>query len=231
MKKIYINIIQMIQYACHLSTKSERQIIEKQMSESDEFMDQMIIFYDIIHHPDLKEWELWKPAYSVTSEIICASKETVQKTANKVYNWIKNQRPPEWTLMSPMQNMQLCLVSVPARNRRKIQLKRDKYDSFDFVEFKTHLEDFGVNIYVEKSGKNLALIKIQVHQQKKLIQNIRIFLKKDDISCPWARLQSDQYALFENIPFGIFRMTLKKKSESIGEYRFRIDSKGVKTNV
>jgi len=230
MKEIYMNIMQMIQYVCNISTKSERKIIEKEMSESDEFMDQMVLLYEIMHHPDLKEWKLWEPAYSyrLTSDIIDSSKQNIQKATKTFYNWIKNQSPPEWavSVFNPVESMQLTPVPIRVRKRRK-----DLQSSHSFVELQTDIDNFKVNIYVEQSGKKMALIKIQVHQQEKLTRYVRIFLKKEDISCPWARLQSDQYVLFEDIPYGIFQIILKKDSKTIGEYRFSIDTNGVKPDV
>jgi hypothetical protein len=210
------------------------------MAECDECLEKMMAFYEIMHDPELKEWALWETVRPVKQKNCMEStSKKVESLAKTFYNWIRSV-PPLWTLDMIVPSMEYALAPVPATNRHTgkrnkahfdfadLRIRKGNKAQFDFVEFNTWLDFYFVEIYVQRSGKNEALLKIRVLNNKHLTQNILIILKQDNRSCPWARIQNDKYALFEKIPFGRFMLSLKMNAEVIGDYQFRIHSKGVK---
>jgi len=216
MDTICLNLIEMIQYVCNFLTKPERQKIEKHLSECDACLDEITSLFEIMHHPDLKEWELWKP--------VSRLKRIIEKISKR---WAI-QQPPEWTIRKTAFELSPIPIPIPIRKNLK---RRTKNKLFESVEVQTNFDEYNVKLYVERSGHDEASLKILVQQNEKLSQHLNVFIKKENISCPWAKQQSDNYVSFENIPFGIFQMTLKNDYETVGTYRFSIDAKGVKTDV
>jgi len=224
--------MEMIDYLSNQMAPSERYLMEDHLSRCDDCLTKLTVSYDVIHSPEMAQWKLLEPAKKVKrkEKLFQHQVLAIKQTVKKIYRWTKKQKqtkkqlylwdirlqPPAWTLQS-------ALLS-PVRVRKN----HDKQSGF--VEMNTKLKGANVKIYVEKNDDHSVIVKVGVYQIKNINRHPRIILKKDGMSGIWARTQSRQYVLFENIPFGMYQLSIDQEYQSLENFAFRIDAKGVQTD-
>jgi len=93
--------------------------------------------------------------------------------------------------------------------------------SSDFVLLRKRFEDVESEIELEKTGENKALIRVRVFPADTAGLKIRVTLKEGDREVA-SQLAVGGYALFEDIPFGHYGLTLARDGLTLGTYLFEV---------
>ena len=93
--------------------------------------------------------------------------------------------------------------------------------SRDMVLLRKTFEDVEAEIELEKTGESKALIRVRVFLDDTAGQKTRVTLKEGDREIA-SQLAVGGYALFEDIPFGHYHLTLARDGLTLGTYLFEI---------
>lgn len=83
-----------------------------------------------------------------------------------------------------------------------------------FKEIETEIE-------IEKTGNDMAHIRVKPHEADKHIDNLRVTLKKGEREVA-SYVMDGPYVLFEDIPFGQYGITLAENGVELGTYVFEV---------
>ena len=91
----------------------------------------------------------------------------------------------------------------------------------DYSCLEVSFNNLKTTIEIEKIGMNKANIRLRLIKAIKNPKSIRITLKNGDREVA-SHLLDSNYVLFEEIPFGYYRISLAENNETIGTYSFEI---------
>jgi hypothetical protein len=93
--------------------------------------------------------------------------------------------------------------------------------SRDFVLLTKTFENVESEIELEKTGENKALIRVRVFPDDIAGQQFRVTLKEGDREIA-SQLAVGDYAIFEDIPFGHYNLSLARDGQTLGTYFFEV---------
>jgi len=91
----------------------------------------------------------------------------------------------------------------------------------DLFRVKKHFKGIDTDIEIEKTGKNIAHIRIRVSDENESGNGIRVTLKRGDREL-CSSLISGGHVLFEDISFGPCKLIFDRDGASLGAYLFNI---------
>ena len=93
--------------------------------------------------------------------------------------------------------------------------------SDELFHIQKNFKDFDVHIGIEKTGEDMAHIRIWLSSQKDSGNNTRVTLKRNGREL-CSSLLSGGHVVFEDIPFGPCRLIFDRDGVSLGVYAFNI---------
>jgi hypothetical protein len=94
------------------------------------------------------------------------------------------------------------------------------------IRFTKDVSDLRTEFLIEKTNDRAISIEIRIFKNAIGAKNIRITLIKEGGGVV-SRLLKSEHELFENLPFGIYRVNLIQNSEEKGNVCFEIDETGL----
>jgi hypothetical protein len=202
--------------------KEERQQVENHLSTCDCCLETIVIANSM--HADYENYEFQEVPDYVTQSVIQQILHKKDKLRNilvtRVRRWIEQFKImvsdfgmlfwTEWQL-APVRGSRVVVARSQSRRRKK------------FDHLKTDID-------IQKTGNNLARIKIQVKRSASELEKIRVILlkRKLDFGTPIidreiaSDIIEDNSVLFENIPFDHYKLTFTKDGVTLGRYLFQI---------
>ncbi|MBF0451016.1 MAG: hypothetical protein HQK75_09960 [Candidatus Magnetomorum sp.] len=203
--------------------KEEKKLIENHLSTCDCCLETIVIANSM--NTDYANFEFQEVPEYVTQTIIQQIIHQKEKFWNilaiRTRRWIEQLKVmisdfgmmmfwTEWQL-APVRGARLVLARNQSRRRKK------------FDHLKTDIE-------IQKTGDNLAQIKIQVKRSASEFDKIRVILlkRKLDFGSPIVDREiasdiiEDNSVLFENIPFDHYKLTFTRDGVTLGRYLFQI---------
>jgi hypothetical protein len=109
---------------------------------------------------------------------------------------------------------------APTRGSKKMAAK-------DSMHVKKTFKDILVDIEIEKTGDEKALIRVTLPENTKNKKGIRVTLKRGEREIS-SNLAGEGYVLFEDIPFGTYGITFERDGTNLGIYFFEFKEKDFK---
>jgi hypothetical protein len=94
------------------------------------------------------------------------------------------------------------------------------------IRFRKDVSDLRTEFLIEKTNERAISIEIGIFKNSIGAKNIRITLLKEGGGVV-SRLLKGDHELFENLPFGVYRVNLIQNSEEKGNVCFEIDETGL----
>jgi len=200
----------------------ERKKIESHLSTCDCCLEMIVVANSMIN--DYENFEYQEVPEYVTQSIVQQFIHKKEKFRNilttRIRRWVEQMKMvisdfgmifwTEWQF-APIRGSRLVVARNQSRRRKK------------FDHLKTDIE-------IQKTGDNLAQIKIQVKRSASEADKIRVILlkRKLDFGTPIidreiaSDIIEENSVLFENIPFDHYKLTFTRDGVTLGRYLFQI---------
>ncbi len=187
MKSACMEIKMLARYIEGSLSDEERDQTEQHLSLCDRCRKEMVSAYDLMKDSDLSEWE---PASDEQVRSVLNSLDVTGRF-RKAYEWITSQL----TAGMPQAEFQV----------------REMHETLfaEYQEFTEDIDGLQTVFHIEKAGEDKINIRIRVLKDNLKAQNIRLIFTRQGSGSVSRPLKED-YAFFEELPFGLYRFTLKQ---------------------
>ncbi|ETR69817.1 MAG: hypothetical protein OMM_03680 [Candidatus Magnetoglobus multicellularis str. Araruama] len=203
--------------------KKQRRIIENHLSTCDRCLETIVVANSM--YSDYDNYAYQEVPEYVTQTIIqnfISQKDKIWNIiATRARRWLEQFKVSvvDFGMIFWLPKMQLA----PVRGSRLVRARSQSRRRKAFDRLKTDIE-------IQKTGENLAQIKIQVKRSEPEIEKIRVILlkRKLGIGSPVidreiaSDILDENSVLFENIPFDHYKLTFTRDGVTLGRYLFQI---------
>ncbi len=98
--------------------------------------------------------------------------------------------------------------------------------SVDYIQQARIIGDMEAEMYIQKTGNNIASLKLRIHKESEKPANIRVTLRREGKLVKSIPLTGD-YTAFESLSFGNYCLILGQDGEEKGDCFFEISEKGL----
>lgn len=184
----------------------DRDRIEEHLSECDTCLEELVIADTLLKNHDLIECE------PVSEEVALSALKglNIPKELKKFYAWITKVLVPDSAWQSAFATVR----------------KSDAASSVDYISIKKDMNDLHVEMYIEKTEDDKAMVRVRVHKDNISARNVRLTLIRQG-GVIVSRFLKEDYVLFEELPFGSYRFVVEQDALEKGEYLFKINEAGL----
>lgn len=196
MKSACIDIYMLARYIEGRLSDEQKETMEEHFSVCDRCRKELVSAYCLVKESDMSEWE---PASdqevrSVLNYLNHPNHPNNSDWFKEVFEWITEKLPPGTQLQTGYAVREL-----------------GKGLSLEHIELSRKIGESEVHMYIEKTDDSKVNIRARVLKENAREQNVRLTLTRKGggtVSRPMKR----DYALFEELPFGLYRLSLKQNA-------------------
>jgi len=227
MSNVCINMDLFTAYFGQYISNEDRKEVEKHISSCNKCLSLFVMTAKTLLDPDIYEYEI--TSKNKAKEIWIS----IKRALDRFVKWGSTQFPPQWAL-NPSSSLQPVPVIVrsdeesehpsdPIKERDSHTLNSSPVDyAYVSKEF-NHLFS---EIYFEHVDENKITLKVKVTTENQDIDDMLIFVE-NNLTGPTAKPLIDEFVVFEDLPYGSYRIKLEQDDNEIGEHKIKITENGI----